>query len=254
MPYAEELYYYAYHEEDTERLPVVLIHGAGGDHMHWPVELRRLPEYRVYALDLPGHGKSGGHGLQRIGDYCEQVIAWMEAIRLYQAVFVGHSMGGGIALDLTLKHPEHVLGLGLIATGAQLPVHETLLEDTSHASTFPSAVEQIMEWAFHPQTGASITEAAQKEMLKTRPTVLHGDFQACITFDVRDQVETIQKLTQVICGKEDRMTPLRMSQYLADQIPNADLTIIPEAGHMVMLEQAGAVQEALEGFLAGIHS
>ena len=66
MPVAADLYYHIYEgSEEGRRPPVVLIHGAGGTHLHWPSEVRRLPGYRVLALDLPGHGKSGGAGSNR---------------------------------------------------------------------------------------------------------------------------------------------------------------------------------------------
>jgi len=62
MPIASDLYYHVYHEDNI--LPVVLIHGAGGNHLYWPSEIRRLPGFRVFALDLPAHGKSGGRAQQ----------------------------------------------------------------------------------------------------------------------------------------------------------------------------------------------
>ena len=86
---------------------MVLIHGAGGDHLFWPPEMRRLPDYRVITLDLPGHGKTEGPGCQSIQDYARDVAEFMDVASLSRAVFVGHAMGGAIALG-------HPLG----ATGA----------------------------------------------------------------------------------------------------------------------------------------
>ena len=123
MPVAAEIYY-SIHADSSgdQRPPVVLIHGAGGTHLFWPSEVRRLAGYRVYSLDLPGHGKSGGRGLQTISAYRQAVCAWLEAVGLHSAVFVGHSMGSAIALTLALDDPEHVLGLGLIGASARLRV------------------------------------------------------------------------------------------------------------------------------------
>ena len=78
MPIAADLYYHAYQE--GEKLPVVLIHGAGGTHLFWPSEIRRLLGFRVFALDLPGHGKSSGRGLQSIAAYATSVLDWMAAL------------------------------------------------------------------------------------------------------------------------------------------------------------------------------
>src|SRR5512136_2375769 len=98
MPVASELYYAAFEGGKNLIPPVVLIHGTGGNHLSWPPEVRRLSGYRIYALDLGGHGKSEGRGHQSIGAYASQVIDWLTAMGLHRAVFVGHSMGAAVAL------------------------------------------------------------------------------------------------------------------------------------------------------------
>ena len=252
MPYNADIYYYAYHAEDTERIPLVLIHGAGGNHLHWPVQIRRLPEYRVYALDLPGHGKSTGHGLHQISDYADRVLAWMNELDLHKVVVVGHSMGGGIALTMALQHPERIRGLGLVGTGAHLPVNASFLENTAHETTFQSAVELLASWAFNLNANPQLVQTVQKQMLETRPTILHGDFRACDTFDVRERLGEITCPTQVICGSKDKLMPVRHSQYMASQIQSAELAVIPDAGHMVMVENPERVAAVLEEFLARV--
>jgi pimeloyl-ACP methyl ester carboxylesterase len=250
MPFSADIYYRYSQEQSGEAIPVVLIHGAGGAHLHWPAQVRRLPGYRVYALDLPGHGKSEGRGEQTIEAYCEKIIRWMESINIFQAVFVGHSMGGAISLTLALNHPEHVLALGLVGTGARLRVAPVILENAANPTTFPVAVNAIMQRAFSPHTDPRLMQLAGQRMGTTRPTVLHGDFLACNSFDVMESIGKIRVPTLVICGKDDQLTPARYSQYLADQLPKAQLMIIPEAGHMVMLEQPQAVATELSAFLA----
>ena len=129
MPVSADLYYHFYEgSNEGQRPSVILIHGAGGNHLYWPSEIRRLPGYRVFALDLPGHGKSGGRGQQSISTYAEVVLEWLESVGIHSAVFVGHSMGGAIAMTLALDHPEHVLGLGLVSAGARLRVAPAFLE------------------------------------------------------------------------------------------------------------------------------
>ena len=64
MPTAGKLFYFASKQGAAAKPAVVLIHGAGGDHLHWPYNLRRLNNHRVFAPDLPGHGKSSGLGKQ----------------------------------------------------------------------------------------------------------------------------------------------------------------------------------------------
>ncbi|MFC1996840.1 alpha/beta fold hydrolase [Chloroflexota bacterium] len=249
MPLNAEIYYRQSHEGDNELAPVFLIHGAGGTHLHWPAQIRRLTGQRVYAIDLPGHGKSGGRGNQTIESYCHSIIRWMESIHIFRGVFVGHSMGGAIALTMAQQFPERVVALGLIGSGARLRVSPIILENSSSPTTFPIAIKFIMDKAFGLQTDPRLKELAAQRMETIRPSVLHGDFQACNNFDMMESASNIRFPTLIICGQDDQLTPVRYSQYLADQIPKAQVRIIPEAGHMVMLEQPQAVAAELSTFL-----
>lgn len=250
MPFANELYYQL-HEgcEAGERPPIILIHGAGGNYLHWHPNLRRISGQRIYALDLPGHGKSGGRGQQSIKGYTEAILSLMDEINLYKAVFAGHSMGSAIALDIILEHPKHVAGLILIGGGARLRVSPELLDATSSPTTYHQAIEKIISWSFSPNTSPQITLLAAERMAEIRPSVMHGDFMACNEFDVTEHLSRIYKPTLVLCGVEDKMMPVRYSQYLADHIPDAHLEIIPAASHMVILEQPSAVAGAISTFL-----
>ncbi len=252
MPTAADMYYFTYQGGDQQKPPVVLIHGAGGTHLYWPSEIRRLEPYRIFAPDLPGHGKSGGPGLQSVRAYTTSLMKWLDALNLSRAVFVGHSLGGAIALTIALEFPENVLGLGLLGAGVRMRVHPDILENLVNETTYRLAVEAIIALAFSPQAPARLVELATKRMSETRSSVLHGDFLACNTFDVMERVTEIIQTTLVVCGSDDHLTPPRYSQFLADQIPNAQLHIVPNAGHMVMLEQPKVVAEGLMAFLKEI--
>lgn len=253
MPQIADIYYHS-HLGGSEGLapPVVLIHGAGGTHLYWPSEVRRLAGYHVYAPDLPGHGKSGGRGMQSIGTYTQALIHWMDAVDLHSAVLIGHSMGSAIALALALDHPSRVLGLGLVGAGARLRVAPELLEQASNQTTFLNAVTTVISRSFSPHAPARLTELAARRMAETRSSVLYGDFLACDEFDVRDRLAEIHQPTLVLCGTDDQMTPLRHAQFLASAIPNAVLKLIPHAGHMVMLEQPQAAAAAISEFVGAI--
>ena len=252
MPLKDQIYYQAHNGEDGGKPPMILIHGAGGTHLHWPAEMRRLPGQRVFAIDLPGHGKSEGRGHQTIDAYVNGILGWLDAMNMFSAIFIGHSMGGAIALTLADQHPERVLGLGLVGSGARLRVAPAILENAANPATFPLAVEAIISWAFSPQTDQRLIKLAQNRMLETRPSVLHGDFSACNNFDMMTSIHKIQVPTLIVCGQDDQLTPLRYSQYLTDQIPKAQLTAIPDAGHMVMLEKTSPVVEAVNDFVTQV--
>jgi len=237
-------------ETDPGSPPLVLIHGAGGSRLHWPPGIRRLPGRRVLAVDLPGHGDSPGPGAASIDEYAGVVLEWMEANGLAGAVVAGHSMGGAIALQLALRTPGSLTGLVLVSSGARLRVAPAILEASSQPTTFPHAVDTIIEWAFSETADPRLVELAHARMLDVDPAVLHGDFAACDAFDVLEQLDRIELPALVLCGDQDRLTPPKYSQALTERIRGARLAMIPGAGHMVMLEEPRATAEALAGFLA----
>jgi len=255
MPQANGLYYT---ESDLRPsfggnpYPVILVHGAGGTHLHWPPQIRRLRGQWTLAVDLPGHGRSQGVGEQEVAAYAERLVAWAEAVGFSKALWVGHSMGGAIVLALALEHPEKVQALGLVATGSRLPVNPRLLESTAQPETFPLAVETIMKWAFSRGTSSRLRQQAAQRMLEVRSTVLHNDFAACDRFDVDARLERLGVPVMVVHGTADKMTPFHYGEHLAAAIPHARLVAVRDAGHMVMLEQPDAVAEALAAFAAEV--
>jgi pimeloyl-ACP methyl ester carboxylesterase len=252
MPIAGSIYYFSHNENERSHPPIILIHGAGGNHLYWPPEIRRLPDQRVYAVDLPGHGKSEGVGRQSISAYARNLIAFMDASNLPKAIIVGHSMGSAIALTLGLDHARRVLGAVLIGSSARLKVAQQILESSASPATFPVAVQLVNDWSFGPHANPRIKELAIQRMAETRPAVLHGDYNACDKFDLTERIHKLRAPTLILCGTEDKMTPLKQSEELAEKIKNSSLITIPGAGHMVMLEQPGVVAQAIVDFATGI--
>ena len=249
MPTAAGLYYFVHGEELHDLPPVILLHGAGGSHLNWPPQIRRLSGQRMFTLDLPGHGKSEGVGRQDVVEYGKAVIEFMKAVHLSAAVMVGFSMGSAIALSFALSYRKRVLGLGLIGAGAKMRVASSTLEMAANLSTYPSAVQTIVENSYSSTADPRLKELAVEQMMQTRQAVLYGDFLACDTFDVMERVKKIHVPTLLICGGADRMTPPNRSEYLRDQIEGAQLHILEGAGHMVMIEQPDEVASQLTGFL-----
>ncbi|MDO9303211.1 MAG: alpha/beta hydrolase [Anaerolineales bacterium] len=254
MPTTTKLYYFAHEAEDqvTARPPVILIHGAGGTHLSWPPQIRRLADEKIYALDLPGHGKSEDAGRQSIDEYADDVIAFMDELKMRVAVIVGHSLGSAVALTLALKYPKQVLGLGLLGSGSRLRVSPILLETAGNPNTFESAVEMVNGNCFCSETPQNLIEHSKRTMLEIRPPVLLGDLLACNEFDVTSQLDKITVPTLIICGAEDKMTPLKFSELLQSGIANSQLHVLDKAGHMVMLEQPDAVADLLKQFIDNI--
>jgi pimeloyl-ACP methyl ester carboxylesterase len=253
MPYLADLYYQAYQAQDPDRKILILIHGAGGDHLSWPTQLRRLSGYRVFTPDLPGHGKSRGHGLQRISAYGKTVVDWLRALELPRVVLGGHSMGGAIALWIAVHHPELLRGLALLSTGAVLPVNLSLIEELATQVGFPTAVDKIMGWSFSSQAEPAMVETIRRQMLKLRPSVLAGDFRACDHHDLRAEIGQIEVPALILVGDEDKMTPLGFSEELSDGIPDTSLQVVKNSGHMLPLEQPEQTARLVRKFLDQVY-
>jgi pimeloyl-ACP methyl ester carboxylesterase len=254
MPYlsvsGERVYYAHRRAVPAAQPPVVFVHGAGGTHQHWLHQVRDLPQAPSYAPDLPGHGRSEGLGRDRIPAYGDWLVGFLDEARLQEAVLVGHSMGGAIALDVALRYPQRVVGLGLVATGARLRVAPALLDALKQEPEM--GVQLITGWAFGPEAPEEMVRLARRQMNMIAPGVLYKDFVACDEFDVTGRLDEIQASTFVLCGTQDRMTPVKYASYLRNQIAGATLTLVEGAGHMVMLEQPQAVTRALDAFLASL--
>ncbi len=256
MPTSAGMYYFAHTAEDvkTKRPPMILIHGAGGNHLTWPPQIRRLAGETIYAPDLPGHGKSEGFGRQSIDEYADDIISFMQALKIRKAVIVGISMGSAIALMLALKYPKKVSGLGLLGGGAKMRVAPIILEDAGNPNTFESVVELVNTNCFSESAPQNLVQLSKQNMMKIRPPVLLGDFLACNEFDATDQLEKIKIPTLILCGAEDQMMPPKFSESLRDGIPNSKLQVVDHAGHMAMLEQPDTVEDLLKNFLDDISS
>ena len=227
---------------------VVLIHGAGGSHLAWPPELRRLPGATVYAIDLPGHGRSSGEGRDSIGDYARDVLSLMDGVGREEALLVGHSMGGAIAQMVALIAPRRVTGLLLLGTGARLQVSDAILDGLE--TQFDETVAAISKWSWGPEADPEWVAQGRQMMVEAGPEVLRRDFIACNRFDVRDRLDEIPAPTRVLTGEEDRMTPPRLGRSLADDIPGASFSLVPGAGHMVMLERPAEVVAVATALMA----
>jgi len=234
--------------DGTRGVPVIFIHGSGSNHTIWEPQVRALaPIAQPLAVDLPGHGHSDLPGRTSVDAYRDFVLRLLDALQFERAVIVGHSLGGAIAQAMGLAYPSRVAGLGLVGTGARLRVLPAILDGL--LNDFERIAPFIVENAYAPDLGDELRARAIAELRACDPQVTHGDYSACNVFDVMARLGEIHAPTIVICGKQDRMTPPKYSEFLASKIPGAQLVLIENAGHSVMIEQPEAVSRALFDFV-----
>ncbi len=203
---------------------------------------------RVFSVDLPGHGRSSRLGRQSIDEYAGDLVDFLDAVKLSRAVFVGHGMGGAIAMLLALDHPDRTAGAVLISSGSRCPIPVEILENCSTPATFHQAVEAFIDLMNLPASMAELRDRLLAHYYSIRQALLVGDLHACNDFDISSRLAAIKKPVLVISGGRDELTPHHLALDLAQRIPGAALQTIEDAGHLLFLEQPRRVAGLLSLF------
>lgn len=238
-------------DNGDDKLALIFIHGSGGEHRVWDEQTGALGlDFRLIALDLPGHGRSGGAGEDDVMRYREWVQGMIDALKIQRHLIVGHSLGAAIALASALAPVETLAGIVLVGGGARMPVNPTVLEGLRKdpAALMAFAVDVAVAKKSRERVRPFLTEG----FTRCRPAVIYGDFYACDRFDITDMVGHIRIPALIICGDDDKMMPPHFSRHLADQIEQSELLLMPECGHFPMLENPDAFSSALREFAAAL--
>jgi pimeloyl-ACP methyl ester carboxylesterase len=230
------------------REAVLFIHGAGGGQYTWSYQKGFFErEFNPIMIELPGHGESEGEGEQEIVRYAEHVQAFLKVLGLKKAFFVGHSMGGAIVQTLALTHPEVMKGIVLVGTGARLKVLPLILDGIMN--DFEETVPKINQFAYSRKAPSDLIEKGLSIMLQCRPEVLYGDFLACDRFNLMNEVGKIDLPALILCGDDDQLTPVKYSEFLHSRIKGSKLEVLPNTGHMAMMESPQAFNEKIKEFI-----
>jgi pimeloyl-ACP methyl ester carboxylesterase len=254
--------------------PVILfVHGITGSCRHWDPLLPLLAErYTVIAPDLLGHGQSAKpRGDYSLGAYAAGVRDLLVALGHESATVVGHSLGGGIAMQFAYQFPERCDRLVLVSSGglgeevsvllraAALPGSELVLplltHDKVHAPA--SAVGRFLG-ALHLKPGNDLAELAQgvgslsdgdsrQAFLHTLRAVIDPRGQRVSARDRLHLTEVMPSL--VVWGERDPIIPARHGREAHLAMPGSRLEILPEAGHFPQLDEPYPLAQILSRFM-----
>lgn len=228
---------------------LIFIHGAGFTHVAWRKQVAALSEAaNCIALDLPGHGASDGPSCATIAEYADRVYAFVHGLDVAAPYVCGHSMGGAIVMRLIMDHGPRFAGAVLANTGARLKVAPEILQAIE--TDYEAYLQGLADFATSPSSDrAALAPLLHEACAHEQPVVVAGDFRACDGFDVMSELWRISLPTLVITADDDRVTPPKYGQYLAEQIDGAVLEAVARAGHLAPMEQPEAVSGAIERFL-----
>jgi len=237
---------------DENRPVLVMIHGAGGSSLVWKNQVNTLDDaINTLALDLPGHGKTVGLGKTLVEEYSGWLGKVLGDLFDRPVFLMGHSLGGAVVMETALHYPELLKGILLVGTGPLLRVAPAFLKGFS--DKFEETIDMVMDYAYASGADLSMVREGAGLMKKAGPKVVYDDFTACNSFDRRKELEKIDLPCLIICGKDDKLTPPALSETLNKSISRSVLTIVPAAGHHVMIESYEAFNRCVEDFVLAPH-
>jgi YbgC/YbaW family acyl-CoA thioester hydrolase len=242
---------------------ILFIHGFPLDRTMWRSLVAPLTGWRRIAPDLRGMGLSDlpSAGEAGIAAYADDLAALLDVLQVEEAVVCGLSMGGYIALDLARRHKSRVRGLVLANTRAEADAADAkaardamieLVEREGVEALVPRLVPRL----FAPASLAALPDAVEhvKTMVRgSRPAGLITALRAMRDRpDSTDLLSSIDVPTLVITGRDDQLISPMCSHTMAQAIPGAHFTVIPDAGHLAPLEQPIATSRVVTEFLQAL--
>ena len=222
---------------ETAERTLVFLHGFGGSARQWRYQLAHFADrYRTIALDLRGHGLSdqpdGPYDLATLLDDLDSALEALDVPKSF--VLTGHSFGGALAVEYSLRHPARVSHLILIAASGRYPL------------------AWYFRWALHlPLPLLNAVYPMLRRTIPAPPSVLKPFyFQTLRTWDGWERLRRLRPPALVIRGYRDRVFERPLFERVAREIPRAEDVNVGASGHMVMLERRDAVNRAIDRFLS----
>jgi pyruvate dehydrogenase E2 component (dihydrolipoamide acetyltransferase) len=245
---------------EGEGVPIVFIHGFGGDLNNWQFNQEALTADRpTYALDLPGHGgstKDLGAGPADVGALAAAVLDFLDAKGVAKTHLVGHSLGGAIALDLALDRDDRVASATAICPAGLGPEINMVYIDGFMAAKRRKQLQPVLEMLVADP--AMVSHEMIEDVLKFKRLdgveaalnrIIEGSFaRGRQTMQLTGRLGELAVPVQIIWGRQDRIIPVGHSDGLPSRV---QVHVLDHAGHMVHMEQAAEVNDLIERFVRG---
>jgi 3-oxoadipate enol-lactonase len=216
-------------------------------------------DFHLILPDIHGHGQSGYRAPLTLDEMTADYYRLQTELNLTKVIWIGHSIGGMIGMRLALAHPEAIESLVLIATTARLDPPQLReqawpLWEMFRAGHREDIVDAALQFNFAPatfRTQPQLIEYYRNKVIGYQN--VEGVFEAVRAVfkrtDISDQINAIKAPTLVIAGKEDTAISPTESEVIASRIPNAQLALIDEAGHMLVVEKPEELTQIIREFL-----
>ena len=234
---------------------LVLLHAFPLDGTMWDREVRALADVAspIIAPSFPGFGRSELPKRQpTLDDYADAVIAAIDAAHVERAAIAGLSMGGYVAFALWRRHRHRVERLALIDTKAEGDTPEAaanrvrlaeMIREHGIEALLKAPPKWLRDGSPHWDTLKAMIRAQNKD------AVAQASIAMSTRPDSTGDLPTIDLPTAVIVGEADAITPLASAKTMADAIPGASLSVIPDAGHISNIEAPEAFEKAIRAWL-----
>jgi pimeloyl-ACP methyl ester carboxylesterase len=246
--------------------PVLMINGIGADRSGWGLQLPAVTtELTAITYDNRDVGETGAgrnDGLYAIRQFADDAAGLLDHLGIASAHIVGASMGGCIAQEFAISHPERTRSVTIICSWPRVdPWLAELWEQWEHLFRALGPVEwnrTTWLWVFthraycEPGFLDGLLAAAEANPRKQTLEMYLRQSHAAKTFDALDRLDSVSAPAHVICGAEDIFTPRRYSEAIAAAIPNATLSVMPDVGHGMFWEATSDFNELVLGFIRGL--
>lgn len=252
------IYYEFHNPSDREGPGVLFLHGLGSCADDWGLQVPMVSErYWVLALDMPGHGRSSQPvGWPSIEDMMLLVASVVKEQAELPVHVVGLSLGGAVAMQLALAHPEAVRSLTLVNTFAKLHSGSSGLFRKLVRIAFVALgrMDRVGQWVaagLFPGPDQELLRQAAAERITSNPRGAYlRAIWAATRFDIRDRLHEINIPTLVVAGELDKTVSMDAKKELASNIPDARLVVIPDSGHATPIDATEEFNRTLLDYLS----